>query len=182
MKKEFWDFDEEKNYITINIQERNYKVINKFPDYKYAAIILNEIHNIIIKICIYLKINYYKYLKNDQIIIDCFCDIHPNNYLLSEMQLETNFYGINKPRNLYNSNKSPIGKDKNLRASYRHVFITLRNKNGKFNDKNTIMKLVIHEITHTMCNHVTWRDDDHGKDFKHAEKLITDVYMKISDL
>ena len=177
--KEFWDFDENVNYTTVNIQGKNYKVINKFPDYYSAALILNHIHNIIIQICIYLKINYYKYSKNDQIIIDCFCHIHPNNYLLSEMQLGTNFYGLNKPKNLYNSNKSPIGKDKTLRASYRHVFLTLRNNNGKFNDKEKIMKLVIHEIAHTMCNHVTWRDDDHGKDFKHAEKLINDAYSNI---
>jgi len=179
MKKEFWDFEENVNYITVNIQGKNYKVINKFPDYYSAALILNYIHNIIIKICIYLKINYYKYSKNDQIIIDCFCDIHPNNYLLSEMQLGTNFYGLNKPKNLYNANKPPIGKDKTLRAGYRHVFLTLRNSNGKFNDKEKIMKLVIHEIAHTMCNHVTWRDDDHGKDFKHAEKLIMNAYLKI---
>jgi hypothetical protein len=96
------------------------------------------------------------------------------------MQIGTQFYGLNKPRSLYISTKSPIGKDKKWRASYRHIFITLRNKNGNFNDINTIMKLVIHEIAHTMCNHVTWRDDDHGKDFIHAEKLITDVYKKIS--
>ena len=95
------------------------------------------------------------------------------------MQLGTNFYGLNKPKNLYNSNKPSIGKDKTLRAGYRHVFVTLRNSNGKFNDKEKIMKLVIHEIAHTMCNHVTWRDDDHGKDFKHAEKLIMNAYLKI---
>ena len=181
MKKEFWDFDENTNYTTVNIQGKNYKVINKFPDYYSAALILNNIHNIIIQICIYFKINYYKYSKNDQIIIDCFNDIHPNNYLLSEMQLDTNFYGLNKPKNLYNSNKPPIGKDKKLRAGYRHVFITLRNAHGKFNDKEKIMKLVIHEISHTMCNHVTWRDDDHGKDFKHAEKLIMNAYLKVSN-
>jgi hypothetical protein len=29
-----------------------------------------------------------------------------------------------------------------------------------------------------MCNHVTWRDDDHNNDFKHAEKLIMDAYKK----
>lgn len=180
MKNEFWDFDENINYTTINIQGKNYKVINKFPDYYSAALILNHIHSIIIEICVYLKINYYKYSKNDQIIIDCFYDIHPNNYLLSEMQLGTNFYGLNKPKNLYNSNKPPIGKDKTLRASYRHVFLTLRNSHGNFNDKEKIMKLVIHEIAHTMCNHVTWRDDDHGKDFKHAEKLIMNAYSKIN--
>ena len=180
MKKEFWDFDENINYTTVNIQGKNYKVINNFPDYYSAALILNHIHNIIIEICVYLKINYYKYSKNDHKIIDCFLDIHPNNYLLSEMQLGNNFYGLNKPKNLYYSNKSPIGKDKNLRAGYRHVFITLRNKNGKFNDKKTIMKLVIHEIAHTMCNHVTWRDDDHGNDFKYAERLIMNVYSKIN--
>ena len=179
MSKEFWDFDENINYTVVNIQGKNYKVINKFPDYYSAALILNYIHNIIVQICIYLKINYYKYSKNDQIIIDCFCDIHPNNYLLSEMQLNTIFNGLNKPRNLYNSNKPAIGKDKKLRASYRHVFITLRNSQGKFNDKEKIIKLVIHEITHTMCNHVTWRNDDHEKDFKHAEKLIMNAYLNI---
>lgn len=180
MKKEFWDFDENINYTTVNIQEKNYKVINKFPDYYSAALILNYIHNVIIKICMYLKINYYKYSKSDQILIDCFCDIHPNNYFLSEMQLNTNFYGLNKPKDLYFSNKPPIGKDKILRASYRHVFLTLRDKNSRFNDKEKIMKLVIHEIAHTMCNHVTWRNDDHGKDFKHAEKIIMHAYFKIN--
>ena len=40
-------------------------------------------------------------------------------------------------------------------------------------------QLVIHETAHTMCNHIRWRDNDHGKDFKHAEKLITNVYNKI---
>ena len=180
MIKEFWDFDENINYTTVNIQGKNYKVINKFPDYYSAALILNYIHDIIKKISIYLKINYYKYSKNDQIIIDCFCDIHPDNYLLSEMQIGTEFNGLNKPKNLYISNKPSIGKDKTLRASYRHVFLTLRDKNYKFNNKDKIMKLVIHEIAHTMCNHVTWRDDDHGKDFKHAEKLIMNAYLKIN--
>ena len=34
--KEFWDFDEHKNYTNINIQGRDYKVIKKFP-YPYRA-------------------------------------------------------------------------------------------------------------------------------------------------
>ena len=181
MKKEFWDFDENINYITINIQGRNYKVINKFPDYYNAARILNHIHNIIVLISQYLQINYYssKYSDNDRILIQCFCDIHPNNYELSEMQIETPFYGLNKPRNVHFTNKPNLGKDNNLRAANRHVFITLRNSNGNFDKFDKIMKLVIHEIAHTMCNHVRWRDDDHGKDFKHAEKIINDAYKKI---
>ena len=178
--KEFWDFDENINYTIVSINGRNYKVINKYPNYKEAALYLNYIHNIIVGICNYFQINYYRYSKSDQVLIDCFCDVHPNNYLLSEMQLGTPFNGLNKPRDIRKTIKPINGKDGNLRAGYRDVFLTLRYQNGKFKNINTIMKLVIHEITHTMCNHVKWRDDDHGSDFKHGEKLILDAYEKVN--
>lgn len=178
-QKEFWDFSEVDNYITVNIQGIHYKVIYKYPDYYTAVKILHYINNIISAICIYFIVNYYRYSKKDQILIDCFCDIHPNNHILAEMQLNTDFYGLNKPKQLYNTNKPPIGPDKTYRAKYRYVFLTLRDKYGNFNNINKIMKLVIHEIAHTMCNHIRWRDDDHGPDFKHAEKIITNAYNKI---
>ena len=183
-KKEFWDFDETVNYTSVNIHGRNYKVLNIYHDYYTAGQILDYINKIIYNICQYLTINQYspKYTDYDRKLIKCFCDIHPNKYLLSEMQLGTQFNGLNKPKQLYCSTYEPVGKDENLRANYRDIFLTLRNKQGKFNDINTIMKLVIHEIAHSMCNHVTWRDDDHGKDFKHAEKLIMDAYNKIKEL
>ena len=177
--KEFWDFDENLNYTTVTIQGKNYKVINKFQNYYEAGLYLNYIHDNIIEICNYFQINYYRYSKSDKILIDCFLEIHPNNYLLSEMQLGTMFNGLNKPRSLSLTNKQKNGKDENIRAGHRHVFITLRHSNGKFKNINTVMKLVIHEIAHTMCNHVRWRDDDHGSDFKHAEKLIQDAYDHI---
>jgi hypothetical protein len=186
MTKEFWDFDENINYKIVNIQDNNfkisnnYKVINNYPDYYTAAFILNTIHKYIILICKYFQVNFYKYSKNDQLYINCFLDIHPNKYLLSEMQLGTEFYGLNKPRELYLSNKPRLGKDGKYRANFRHIFITLRNSNGKFNNFDIIMDLVIHEIAHTMCNHIRWRNDDHGTDFKHAEKLIKNAYKKIN--
>jgi hypothetical protein len=181
MPKEFWDFNEDKNFTTVNIHGRNYKVLNIYHDYYTAALVLDYIHNVIVMICYYLEVNKYskKYTDYDRKLIDCFCDIHPNKCLLSEMQIGTDFYGLNKPKKLYISNLEPVGKDGKVRASYRHIFLTLRNNRGQFNDINVIMKLVIHEIAHTMCNHVTWRDDDHGKDFKHAEKMIMNAYKAL---
>tara|TARA_E500000178_G_scaffold356217_1_gene432548 strand:+ start:4248 stop:4796 length:549 start_codon:yes stop_codon:yes gene_type:complete len=179
MKKNFWDFDENKNYISINVYNKKYKVINKFNNPLYAALLLDDIHNYITLISLYFLENLYNYSDKDQILIKCFLDIHPNNYLLSEMQLNTVFDGLNKPRNIYLSNKESIGKDKKFRAQYRHIFITLRDKFGIFNSNDEIMKLVIHELSHTMCNHITWRDDDHGSDFKHAENLIKKAYFNI---
>jgi hypothetical protein len=178
--KEFWDFDENKNYTTVNIRGIDFKVINKYHDYKTAGIILYNIHIIIHNICKYLQVNFYRYSKTDQKYIKCFLDIHPNKYLLSEMQLGTMFNGINKPRNLFHSRDNiSIGKDGTLRAGYRHIFLTLRKSNGNFKDFNKIMELVIHEFAHTMCNHVTWRDDDHGSDFKNAEKILWNSYKKL---
>tara|TARA_B100001094_G_scaffold193577_1_gene187498 strand:- start:780 stop:1325 length:546 start_codon:yes stop_codon:yes gene_type:complete len=181
MVKEFWDFNEHINYTIVNINGRNYKVIKKFKDYYYASLILDYIYKYILLICNYFKINYRNYSHYEQKLINCFLEIHPNNYLLSEMQLGTPFNGLNKPKKVYTSTKENIGKDGKLRAKYRDVFLTLRNDSGKFNNEKIIMKLVIHEITHTMCNHVTWRNDDHGKDFQHAEKLITSAYNKVKN-
>jgi hypothetical protein len=179
MVKEFWDFDENINYVNINVNGNNFKVLNVYKNYNEAAGLLNLIHNIIISMCLYLQINFYKYTNEEQIAIKCFLNIHPNRYLLSEMQLGTDFNGINKPRNIRNNNKNELlGKDKRKRAEYRHVFLTLRKHNGSFKSFDSIMRLVIHEIAHTMCNHVTWRDDDHNEDFQHYEALLNDVYKK----
>ena len=177
--KEFWDFDEKINYTTVNIQGKPYKVINKYSNYIEAAKLLHYIYFIIFQISTYLYINRYKYSKLDQTRILCFTDIHNGNFLLSEMQLNTPFNGLNKPKNVHSTNKENVGPDKKLRAEYRDIFLTLRKSNGEFKSMSTIMNLVIHEITHTMCNHVRWRDDDHGEDFQHCEKIIKDAYKKI---
>ena len=180
MKKEFWDFDENKNYRTVNIQNKNYKVIDKYSDYYTAATILSKIDSIILQMCIYLKKNYKRYTQQNRVYIDCFCDIHPNNYLLSEMQLDTMFEGINKPRDVHKSDKIGIGKDGKLRSKWRHIFLTLRTNTGQFKTQKDIMWLVIHELAHTMCNHVQWHDDNHGKDFQNAEKILYKAYYAVT--
>ena len=79
---------------------------------------LNYIDNIIALICKYLYVNYYslKYHKDkdDRIMIDCFLKIHPYNYRLSEMQLDNQFNGLNKPREIQYTNETPLGPDGKL--------------------------------------------------------------------
>ena len=90
-----------------------------------------------------------------------------------EMPLKNaGFYGLNKPKNVHKTNKPPIGKDKNLRPSYRVVMLTIRNSNGTVESCTKFLKLLIHELSHTLANHVTWREDDHGKDFKDCESFM----------
>ena len=179
--KEFWDFDEHKNYMDINIQGIDYKIIKKFPNPYRAAEYLNYIYNIIVLICKYLESNYYshKYNEKDRIMIDCFLKIHPYNYKLSEMQLGNQFNGLNKPRAIEETGELSLGPDGSLRAKWRHIFITLRKSNGHFKSWKAIIDLVIHEIAHTMCNHVRWRDDDHGADFQRAEKILKEAYATV---
>lgn len=182
--KEFWDFDENKNFKTITVQGKPYKVLNIYKNYNTALEILLYLNYLISKICMYLHINYYKYSPEDQIAIKCFLDIHMpgnNRYYLSEMQLNTDFNGINKPRKLFRSKDKPLGTDGRDRASYRHVFLTLRYNNGQFKQLNDIIKLTIHEIAHTMCNHIRWREDDHGDDFVYYEDLIKDVFNRVTN-
>jgi hypothetical protein len=94
--------------------------------------------------------------------------LNTSRYLLSEIPSGTNYSGLNKPKMRFNDPYAPsIGKDGQARALYRDVFLDL-NLSPK-----ELEKLVIHELSHTMANHVFYRPDDHHADFKWCEKLIT---------
>ena len=160
---ELWDFDENKNYIIFF----GLKVL-KYPDAVKAAILLTNIN---------------------KLILDCFASILENEmitpevellintpFILQEMQLEKDqlsikFEGLNKPKKVHFTNEINIGPDKNLRAKYRIIFLTLR-KNGKLETIKSLKNLIAHELTHTALNHVQWRDDDHGPEFKIMYKII----------
>ena len=43
-------------------------------------------------------------------------------------------------------------------------------------DENFIKDLIIHELAHTLANHVRYRPDDHKHDFKKAEKLFKKLW------
>ena len=103
-----------------------------------------------------------------------------SNVIYSEMPNGTPFQGLNKPKDRYINRKAPsIGPDKQLRSKWRHVFIKLPNNNKLFLEDKSLQNLVIHEIAHTAANHVRWRPDDHGKDFKMYEKAIKDAWNKV---
>tara|TARA_B100000941_G_scaffold290487_1_gene272652 strand:+ start:959 stop:1510 length:552 start_codon:yes stop_codon:yes gene_type:complete len=96
-----------------------------------------------------------------------------------EMPLKNaGFYGLNKPKNVHMTNKPPVGKDGRKRPSYRVVMLTIRNTKGKVESCSKFLKLLIHELSHTLANHVTWRPDDHGKDFKDCENLMWKMLRK----
>lgn len=93
---------------------------------------------------------------------------HPTSkYLLSEIKFGTGFNGLNKPKMRHLNHSVPsVGKDGNGRALYRDIFLDL-NRTPK-----SLEKLVIHELAHSMANHINFRPNDHGRDFKWAEDLI----------
>ena len=161
---ELWDFNENKNYITIS----GFKVLH-YPDSIKAATMLHKINNLIF-MC------FTSILKHEMITPEIELLIN-TPFFLQEMQLEKDqllikFVGLNKPKNVHLTNESNIGPDKNLRAEYRVIFLTLR-ENGKLKTIKSLKNLIAHELTHTALNHVQWRDDDHGPEFKMIYEIIS---------
>lgn len=164
LRSELWDFDENKNFIQIG----EFKVLNIPSSSLKAARLLNRIKHLIIR-C------FRSILKNVMITPEVELLV-TTPFLLQEMQLNKDqklikFEGLNKPKNVHLTNEIEIGPDKNLRAQYRIIFLTLR-KNGKLLSINALKSLIAHELTHTALNHVLWRDDDHGPEFKLMNKII----------
>ena len=100
------------------------------------------------------------------------------NYV--EIQQGTGFHGVNYPFGVTNKpSTTPVGKDATLRATKRVVFLTMRKSANVMQSDTFIRKLVIHELAHTIANHVQYRPDDHGKDFKDAELILTEMWNSV---
>lgn len=153
--EELWDFDENKNYITV----KGYKVLN-YKDAEAAANLLIQIRKKINKLFFDLRTD-----PNPKVRL-----LLNTPYKLQEMQKikdqnELKFEGLNKPKEVFMSKEPKIGVDGSLRAKYRIIFLTLRDTNGKLKKIQDLYPLIAHELTHTAMNHVRWRDDDHSKEF-----------------
>jgi hypothetical protein len=160
---ELWDFNENKNYVTIS----GFKVLN-YKNAIKAALLLQKINDLIFQ-------GFTSILKNEMITPEIELLVN-TPFLLQEMQLKKDqlvikFEGLNKPKNVHLTYESGIGPDENLRAEYRIIFLTLR-ENGKLKSLKSLKSLIAHELTHTALNHVQWRDDDHGPEFKIMYDII----------
>lgn len=178
---EFWDFDENDNYIRENYKGESFKVLARCDNTTLAAKRLYESKILIDMIAAKIRENLPTLngrLKNMCIV---FLSIHPDYYFLQEMQIGTQFEGLNKPREVRINKYLPsVGPDKQLKASYRGVFLQLRKRDtGTVKSFQELVHLIIHEIAHTGCNHVRWRDDDHGEDFILFESYLKTVVKQL---
>ena len=158
-----WDFDENKNYIKVG----NYKVLN-LKDADKASKLLNDIDTLILRTLISIQ---FKEKRTPELNI-----LLQTPYVLQEMQLikdqgTIKFEGLNKPKEVKRTQEINVGEDGKLRAKYRKIFLTLRNKNGKLKTLKQLKSLISHELTHTALNHVRWREDDHDEQFNFYNKL-----------
>ena len=93
-------------------------------------------------------------LNNESIILN-----DTNLYPIQEMTPNKHgILGLNKPKKI-KTIKLANGKDYEI-AEKRSMHLTIRT-NGKIHDYSKILLLAIHEITHTTCNDIYWKEDNH---------------------
>jgi hypothetical protein len=116
-------------------------------------------------------------------------DNHKNNFINKECSKlgklftfqeiapnEHGIIGLNKPKIIktitlqYNSSS---GKKDYKIADKRAIFLTIRNKKtGNVNDYKKILDLAIHELTHTTCNDVEWKEDNHRPPYQSYHTMM----------
>lgn len=187
---EKWDFDETNIPVywigKYPYKTRSLKNAQKLADIRYN---INELcHNLETNRDKWEQsTNNQEYLDGVNVFLGLHCEYHHNpnalpspfyeiakkgtstsRYLLSEIPPGTAFSGLNKPKMRYIDKRlPPVGKDKNGRALYRDIFFDLNMNNKSFKE------LVLHELAHSLANHIMYRPNDHHADFHWAEKLLT---------
>ena len=94
-------------------------------------------------------------------------------HIFLEISPNTGFLGVNYPLGVRKTNSIRFGTDGNERAMGRAVFLTV---SPKYINIGELENLVIHELSHTLANHVKYRPDDHGEDFVQAENLFKEIW------
>lgn len=94
---------------------------------------------------------------------------------LQEIPQNGVYEGVNKPKYIvnYSGDGLRFSKDNQFRAGNRHIMLSLRNKNGSLRAWSKVKRLFLHELAHTMCNHVTYREaGNHQGDFTKSENFL----------
>ena len=141
--------------------------------------LLNYINDEIRRLQLWIYTNFNEIVKSTDVSPDKIELFIITPHLLSEIPFwHKDFDALNKPRGRHIQPKSNhIGKDKNLRSTHRDIFLTL---NGK--TPESLKSLIIHELSHTGCNHTRWFPDNHGQDFKQFEQFLKQISKKINFL
>lgn len=174
--KHLWDFDENKNYKTHEVNNIKYKVLDLKNSFE-AAKLLNKLDNLLMRLFISLELSN----ERDKYINLLLQTPHE----LQEMQLIKDqaiikFEGLNKPKNIKNYRSlDSIGTDKTFRAKNRVIFLTLRDENGKLKNVNSIISLLAHELTHTALNHLSFIDDNHSHPFNKYYNIIHKILKRL---
>jgi hypothetical protein len=204
---EFWDFNENTNYITIRASDGlDYKVWNHGSESvkKEVANTLAQVRKDINTILVHIMKNpqlwtskpiafgiYHTFdihipcwsdnmdsilkIKNPMKLINDSCIKMGNLFNYQEMKPDyQNIIGLNKPKKIINIETDYRGKviDYEI-AEKRSIFLTVRNmKSDKLHNYSTILDLAIHELTHTTCNDVRWKKDNHLPPYQSYHTLM----------
>lgn len=170
-----WDINEDKGFkmvegFKINTQVINHSNHSNHKNHVNCAKFLYCINNYINLLQGYVLKNY----PNDPS-----CKLFGKmTHMIQEIDYNTNFEGINKPKKIHLTNEFPQGTfDKHnmyIKPEYRLIMLSLRDHYGNFKPWKDIKKTLLHELAHTMRNHCVYFDkENHKKDFHKAEKLLT---------
>ena len=143
-------------------------LVQKGPNKSKRTKILSNIDNKFGNIIKQLKPNEYIGSEKEMIII-----LKNTPHIFVELSNNTGFYGVNYPLGVKNTNLEHFGTDGNKRAMGRVVFLTI---DPEYITTQELENLIIHELSHTLANHVRYRPDDHGKDFIAAENLFKKIW------
>ena len=180
MPRPMWDLEENKGYLTYNYNGTEINILKKQLTPDKSLQIMMKINDFIIKLSNYMKREFNNLpsnIKNGAIL---FITIHPRKHKLFEIEPGNQFYGLNKPKFVETNKYLPsVGKDGLLKARNRYLFFQLRNKNGTFKKDIELEQIVVHELAHTMANHVSWRDDDHKLDFIRCYNFLNKIILLI---
>lgn len=150
------------SYIKSSIDNQYYLVRNE-GNKQIAANFLAEIRNDLINLCLYISDNYKEYENvNIDEINRFFYRLHPDNIIEAPDDKENTSYCINK------------GEE--IAICLRH-----KNDNNKLHIKNTIIYVILHELSHVMSVTIG-HNDEFMTNFKFLLKAAIDakIWKKIN--
>jgi hypothetical protein len=175
--KKKWDLEESKGFINgISPYGSIYKIRNIHNNNNETLVYLGLIHKYIYELKNILS-------KNNSSEARVFVK---TPHTIQEIPYNGVYEGINKPKCIVSCSNDGLQfrKDNNYRAGVRHIMLSLRTKTGKLRKWEIVKKLLLHELAHTMCNHITYREEgNHEDDFYNSENLLKSVGShKLNDI